>query len=807
MTAKERILRALREGVNVEKELMDIEDDEVEVKESLTQEQWDNLLEETKEEFQSEEGSQNRANFNIAYKKNIQDAINYNGKSLKQEDFTNPALDIEDITPKKSIYNTENRYKKWLDGIDLFKNGYDEILTDNDKENLEAILDRVNQIVLGKASIPQAQDAELIPEQLVSGILNFELQEDREKIYTYWRKIAKRYNPMVKSVKAFKGASKDSNLDEELKEKIDNLIVPPPYIGLVPATKQDMGDLTYRLGTWVAFVGRAYAEAERLDSSNYFQRGEPRDLKDMKLRDRANRGNVIPTWRKEEGAEHGPREQLHDLDETEFDEQKKDFEYVDPYYAYQLENQLNFPIRTLEVNRAKRILNKWLEMTKARGGMEHIEKVLHRKILEIQLQAHKSTGDRKYYLPYTDWIESKYDPTELGEKMPESGKHSIDNLFRGFKTIEAMTDATSKFFDDLADILFEMKGQEQVDSPEGHHKMTGVQIGRNIVDPNLATYQEGVEPVPREFTDNNLKDKLEKMLKLLDSYYFTPIIGKADLFIGSIPPKFTSAVEGSRSFNLLGIEFSNHPIIQQIRDIHATLEDNVNMESLKKIRDYLKEEASSEKQHNTELYIKKLQELANKLDDWFEDEQWALEYVAFQLNLYLKGKGSTHDLSRLTINDKNAQKLYDAFIKRGGQTHSVVHSLRSFLLHPRFQKLIAEQERMGINVTQYNTVTNEILRLTEPERVNEVPEFAKALLETHDVVREMNGKEIIHATLSLYDVDAMDYIITKMENKHKVDITAMDVMTIVKSCDSFQSLSNNHGLSQDVIYEIKGLCR
>ena len=151
--------------------------------------------------------------------------------------------------------------------------------------------------------------------------------------------------------------------------------------------------------------------------------------------------------------------------------------------------------------------------------------------------------------------------------------------------------------------------------------------------------------------------------------------------------------------------------------------------------------------------------------------------------------------------------LYKSFIRRGGKSKSIVYDLRSYLLHPRFEKLMAEQERMGINVTQYNTISREIITLTEPERVNNIPEFTKALLETHDVVRKMNGKEIVYATLSLYDVDAMEYIITKMDNKYRVDITAMDVMSIVKSSDSFQSLSSNHGLSQDVIYEIKGLCR
>ena len=228
--------------------------------------------------------------------------------------------------------------------------------------------------------------------------------------------------PQYSDIRSRKEVDISTSLDKELKEQIEDLIVPPPYIGPVPAIKQDMQSLPLRIGKWIAFVRQAFAEAEELDDSGKVSGGKPRDFDDLKIKDRMGRGTVIPEWRKEEGAEHSAREPLHELDENEFDEQVKDFEYVDPYYAYELENEFNFPVRTFEVEPAKRLLDKWMMMTKRRGGMTQLEKVLHRKVLEIQLQAHKSTSDRKYFLPYTDWILSKYTPSELGEAMPEGGE-------------------------------------------------------------------------------------------------------------------------------------------------------------------------------------------------------------------------------------------------------------------------------------------------------------------------------------------------------------------------------------------------
>ena len=80
--------------------------------------------------------------------------------------------------------------------------------------------------------------------------------------------------------------------------------------------------------------------------------------------------------------------------------------------------------------------------------------------------------------------------------------------------------------------------------------------------------------------------------------------------------------------------------------------------------------------------------------------------------------------------------------------------------------------------------------------------MAKSLLNAHDVVREMQGKEVVYGKLNVNNIEAMDYIITKIDSKYKVDINASDVYSIVKSSNSFKSLSLNHGLSENIIYEI-----
>mgnify|MGYP003655938435 CR=1 FL=1 len=53
----------------------------------------------------------------------------------------------------------------------------------------------------------------------------------------------------------------------------------------------------------------------------------------------------------------------------------------------------------------------------------------------------------------------------------------------------------------------------------------------------------------------------------------------------------------------------------------------------------------------------------------------------------------------------------------------------------------------------------------------------------------------------------MDYIISHVYSNYDIDINASEVSTIVKSIDSFKNISTTFGIGEEIIYEIKGLCR
>ena len=92
-----------------------------------------------------------------------------------------------------------------------------------------------------------------------------------------------------------------------------------------------------------------------------------------------------------------------------------------------------------------------------------------------------------------------------------------------------------------------------------------------------------------------------------------------------------------------------------------------------------------------------------------------------------------------------------------------------------------------------------------PER--NIKKAEKTLLLAHDAIRKMNNKPIYESYLDLEDIEHMDIIVTKIEKEHKMDITAIEIDSIVKSVSSYESLAKNFGVNEDVIYTVKAMFR
>lgn len=94
------------------------------------------------------------------------------------------------------------------------------------------------------------------------------------------------------------------------------------------------------------------------------------------------------------------------------------------------------------------------------------------------------------------------------------------------------------------------------------------------------------------------------------------------------------------------------------------------------------------------------------------------------------------------------------------------------------------------------------------EFLKQVDRIAKStiysrILEAHDSLRILKGKEIFFAKRNEEDFDDVDAMLQKMETKYNVDMSASELVSIVNKIDSFDSISKAYGINSEHVYFIK----
>ena len=117
-----------------------------------------------------------------------------------------------------------------------------------------------------------------------------------------------------------------------------------------------------------------------------------------------------------------------------------------------------------------------------------------------------------------------------------------------------------------------------------------------------------------------------------------------------------------------------------------------------------------------------------------------------------------------------------------------------------------KRARSGAFMSEKDAVLRKLLTLsTILSDIQKMDEVNAALLDAHDSIRKMNGEQIIEGYLSLNNIEDMDYIITKFEDR--LSITALEIEGIVKSVNSYRGISRHYGIPEETVYEIKAMFR
>jgi len=119
---------------------------------------------------------------------------------------------------------------------------------------------------------------------------------------------------------------------------------------------------------------------------------------------------------------------------------------------------------------------------------------------------------------------------------------------------------------------------------------------------------------------------------------------------------------------------------------------------------------------------------------------------------------------------------------------------------PRAEKKLA----IGMDKDLYAS----LLRLDRLfDEFHKMDEINESLLYAHDTIRKMENKPIVKSSLSLTDVDHMGLVINKIHKEHRMDLTATEIDRIVKAVSSYESISRNYGINEEVVYTVKAMFR
>ncbi len=82
-------------------------------------------------------------------------------------------------------------------------------------------------------------------------------------------------------------------------------------------------------------------------------------------------------------------------------------------------------------------------------------------------------------------------------------------------------------------------------------------------------------------------------------------------------------------------------------------------------------------------------------------------------------------------------------------------------------------------------------------------EINKKLLEAHDVLRILKSKPVIHSMKNENSYDDMENMITKMETDFHIDMSASEIIGVVKAVDSFEGIAKEYGIDAEHVYVLK----
>ena len=788
-------------------------------------------LDNAKEEWEKEnKGGFDKKDFIKRIDKQLEDFTLYKAKSgratpLKYNHLKD--LDLDSLSLKEGI--TKEHWKNTKPVIQI-------LITEgkqNDIDYIGKLSEALHQLSTIAAKGTSSKDMKLVytrAEDIFDDIVEVDLKlaKGRNKVYKYWKGISHKYDVLVDTLDELQDVAKEAEIPKEMKVSIGKLQVPPNYIKKLQPFKMNVEKPEYRILELFdrmfdkGITGTPLGKPNPYEEEHFGSKGG--DFLSQQ-KPYSQTGSPVPKGDQTLGTERV----LSGKEQAFLSENAQDFVermvegYVDPILWYIID-ELDIPVTMVDA-----FEKDWEAFGESAGGsyseLDEIETMLTRVIeslsdspqkdrLNVVLSELEKTAGEKVtaYLPIANWLKDI------------EGLKFVDDM-------DKIERDTGKFFDQLGEIFIE-GGQFPISMDTTYPKHRSSDVGGEAATSSFDYGPEGPKPTKAgqrearaqrfisakktKVVDENFAEIQMQLFEIINAYYFEPLDKSGNHFVSGDKPKFTDDVKGQFPYRLIEFNFSSTPSAKAEKQLLEGAADEINISNLSRVKKYLGSVASEKIHEGIPTYIREVELTVKALNQIFpNNEEGNKLWGANKIGRALKRTLSEVEIDEIKPNEEGRGGYFDEPLlplyekSENMEGDFPINSLRTFLAGDNLQNVLRGKSRFqeDKDSDKIFELIKDIIDLTDPEKYNDTSEVSKAILKVHDSIRKMENKRIVYGTMYLDDINTMDYIINKMEREFKLDVTALEINSIVKSYESFENLSKRHGIGKEAIYVIKGLCR
>lgn len=463
---------------------------------------------------------------------------------------------------------------------------------------------------------------------------------------------------------------------------------------------------------------------------------------------------------------------------------------VDPIFYHLANTRMDFKNLAVTRKQARMVERKLIRLKrKLSGNIDNYDmddsdlEGLLDKMEQIMEDA--ADEDRKeYVLPLSEGVLDKFG----NNNQNESRKKIREFCDRLMKAIKIGRQTIQEFTETVIDDETRSSGPSQVAGKLGEGKKIESEFAGSKQQPSPYLQEDASD------TYRRINHIFTEMLKLIDATLIEPFDGVYMPF-ESENPFFTRN-------DVKVLKADIQAIIKESQGIRISPDDYIadklaegdtllTKGSLQKLIQFL-DEITSVGVRDDKRLLERANELYYAINNVFDDEFDDLNKI--YIGKYLDNLAERNDLDIKEFQGESVSELSEQYENMKTTKWPVQQLI----------KLVRDKEEMFLRMDYFKSDIEQLQKLLEKVDTNiRKTEIELAFLHAHDVIRKKLNKQIYYSHGDIDDPDDVDTINKMIHEKHRVDLSASEIIKIDRDFGAFKDIGKENGVSEEVVYMIK----